>query len=79
MRQFLMVCDEEGMAAISRVCPGVVKFIEVRGVSTQDALHNVLVTPIPQSGEPNGQQSPEEPVLPEKRGVEAAVCDGCKD
>lgn len=79
MRQFLLVCDEEGVAAISRVCAGVVKFIEVRGISTQDASHNVLVTPIPQSGEPNGQQSPKEPGLPETRGVEVAVCYGGKD
>jgi hypothetical protein len=79
MKQFLMICDEEGVAAISRVCGTVVKFIEVQGTNSQDGKYNVLVSPIPQSGEPNGQQPAEDAILPATRSVEAAVCDSCKD
>lgn len=78
MKQFLMVCDEEGLTAISRVCGSVVKFIEVSGMQTPEGKFNVLVTPNFQSGGDNGEQSAKGATLPEIAGMETAVCDGSK-
>lgn len=45
MKQFVLVCDEKGMEAISRVCNGTVQFLEVQGMDINDRPLRVLTTP----------------------------------
>lgn len=46
MKQFVLVCDEKGMEAISRVCNGTVQFLEIQGMNVQDRPVMILTTPI---------------------------------
>ncbi len=46
MKQFVLVCDDKGMEAISRVCNGTVQFLEIQGMNVQDRPLMILTTPI---------------------------------
>ncbi len=45
MKQFVLVCDEKGMEAISLVCKGTVQFLEILGMDVHDRPLMVLTTP----------------------------------
>ena len=59
MRQFLMVCDENGMSAIQRVSGGVCQFLEVQAMPMEGGKHQVLVTPVPQLASPPEEAIPD--------------------
>ena len=46
MKQYLMMCNEDGMNRLKRVLNDAVEFLEVQGMATGNNLYNLLVTPI---------------------------------
>lgn len=56
-KQFLMLCDELGMAKINSVCNGTVQFLEVVALTIEGQPALVLATPIPPIPEPVEQEA----------------------
>ena len=59
MRQFLILCDEKGMAAIQNVSGGTCQFLEVQGMPMEGGKYNFLVNPIPQQPDPPVEAVPD--------------------
>ncbi len=45
-KQYLLICDDNGKAAVEKICNNTVQFLEVQGMTMNGTNVNILVTPI---------------------------------